>query len=112
MSQHFVNEILTRIEKYQDKNGPTLPNLANFYYTGQWSAHCGVTRSAASGRHIAQHLCIDDGKKFRVLMPELTSELMPELTPELASELKVESKVESKTERALEKVLKDESEYA
>jgi phytoene dehydrogenase-like protein len=109
--QPFV-PITEELEKYQDKNGPTLPNLANFYYTGQWSAHGGVTRSAASGRHIAQHLCIDDGKKFRVLMPELTSELMPELTPELASELKVESKVESKTERALEKVLKDESEYA
>ena len=85
--QPFV-PITEELEKYQDKNGPTLPNLANFYYTGQWSAHGGVTRSAASGRHIAQHLCIDDGKRFRVLKPEL------------------------KPENTLETVLKEDSEYA
>lgn len=73
--QHFV-PITEELEKYQDKNGPTLPNLANFYYTGQWSAHGGVTRSAASGRHIAQHLCIDDGKKFQVIKSDISPENM------------------------------------
>jgi phytoene dehydrogenase-like protein len=46
------------------KHGPALPGLANFYMSGVWTTTGGLIRAAASGRHVVQYLCRDDGRRF------------------------------------------------
>ncbi|ATD06586.1 NAD(P)/FAD-dependent oxidoreductase [Pseudoalteromonas piscicida] len=53
-------------EKYINRHGPTLPHLDNFYFSGHWGTSNGVAQAVASGRHIAQYLCLQDSKRFRV----------------------------------------------
>jgi phytoene dehydrogenase-like protein len=51
------------------KHGPVLPGLKNFYMAGQWMEGCGVLVAASSGRHAAQYICHNDGKKFVAFEP-------------------------------------------
>jgi phytoene dehydrogenase-like protein len=46
------------------KYGPVLPGLANFYMSGVWTTTGGLIRAAASGRHVIQYVCRDDGRPF------------------------------------------------
>ena len=46
------------------KYGPAIPGLANFYMSGVWTTTGGLIRAAASGRHVMQYVCRDDGRTF------------------------------------------------
>ncbi|MER7267995.1 NAD(P)/FAD-dependent oxidoreductase [Micromonospora carbonacea] len=52
------------MEKELEKHGPVLPGLANFYLAGVWTTIGGLIRAAASGRHVVQFICRDDGRPF------------------------------------------------
>ncbi len=44
-----------------------LPGLENFYMAGHWAEQAGgLPSSVVSGRHVAQIICVRDGKKFVV----------------------------------------------
>lgn len=60
------------VEPFEDdvkKQGPILPKLKNFYMAGQWIQGGGLITTASSGRHAAQYICHQDGKKFIALEP-------------------------------------------
>ncbi|PAY00359.1 phytoene dehydrogenase [Pseudoalteromonas sp. HM-SA03] len=73
LAWHPFAPLTEELENYQIKHGPTFPNLDNFYYAGQWSTFSGVTHSTASGRYVAQYLCRQDKKPFRVCYSEQQS---------------------------------------
>ena len=52
------------MEKELEKNGPVLPGLSNFYLSGVWTTIGGLIRAVASGRHVVQFICRDDGRPF------------------------------------------------
>lgn len=46
----------------------TFPGLKNFYYASHWNRPSGgLPIAVVSGRQLAQKICKDDGKKFRVI---------------------------------------------
>jgi phytoene dehydrogenase-like protein len=63
------------------KHGPVLPGLANFYMSGVWTTTGGLIRAAASGRHVMQYVCRDDGRPFTAsvdhTLPPPTHRLLP-----------------------------------
>ncbi|WP_346095816.1 NAD(P)/FAD-dependent oxidoreductase [Streptomyces olivaceiscleroticus] len=61
--QPFVKSGET-LEEEIKKNGPGLPGLSNFYFSGVWATTGGLIRAAAAGRHVMQFICRDDGKDF------------------------------------------------
>lgn len=61
--QPFVESGET-LEEEVKRNGPGLPGLQNFYFSGVWITTGGLIRAAASGRHVMQFICQDDNKKF------------------------------------------------
>lgn len=58
------------LEEEIKTQGPGLPGLKNFYLSGVWATTGGLIRAAASGRHVMQFICVDDGKKFVTSVPE------------------------------------------
>lgn len=61
--QPFVESGET-LEELVKEHGPGLPGLANFYQSGVWATTGGLIRAGASGRHVLQFICRDDGKEF------------------------------------------------
>ncbi len=61
--QPFVESGET-LEEEVKKNGPGIPGLNNFYFSGVWATTGGLIRAAAAGRHVMQFICKDDNKKF------------------------------------------------
>lgn len=59
----FAKEV-EQFENDTKKYGPRLPDLKNFYMAGQWVQGGGLITTASSGRHAAQYICHQDGKKF------------------------------------------------
>lgn len=52
------------LEEEVKRNGPGLPGLKNFYFSGVWVTTGGLIRAAAAGRHVTQFICRDDQKTF------------------------------------------------
>ncbi|AJQ95251.1 phytoene desaturase family protein [Gynuella sunshinyii] len=53
------------LEEEVKRNGPGIPGLKNFYFSGVWITTGGLIRAAASGRHVMQFICKDDNKAFQ-----------------------------------------------
>ncbi len=53
------------LEEEVKKNGPGLPGLKNFYFSGVWITTGGLIRAATAGRHVLQFICQDDNKAFK-----------------------------------------------
>lgn len=62
--QPFVESGET-LEEEVKRNGPGLPGLKNFYFSGVWATTGGLIRAAAAGRHVLQFICKDDAKVFQ-----------------------------------------------
>jgi len=61
-----------QVEPFEEdlkKYGPVLPELKNFYMAGQWVQGGGLITTASSGRHAAQYVCNNDGRKFVAFEP-------------------------------------------
>jgi phytoene dehydrogenase-like protein len=58
------------LEEEVKRNGPGLPGLKNFYFSGVWATTGGLIRAAAAGRHVVQFICKDDQKEFRAFVDE------------------------------------------
>lgn len=58
------------LEDEVKKNGPGLPGLKNFYFSGVWITTGGLIRAATAGRHVLQFICKDDGKVFKANIDE------------------------------------------
>ncbi len=67
--QPFVESGET-LEDEVKRNGPGLPGLDNFYFSGVWATTGGLIRAAAAGRHVMQFICKDDNKKFTAHIEE------------------------------------------
>ncbi|MCW7991809.1 hypothetical protein XF35_43185, partial [Streptomyces platensis subsp. clarensis] len=52
------------VEQEVRRHGPGLPGLSGFYLSGVWATTGGLIRAAASGRHVMQFVCRDDGRPF------------------------------------------------
>lgn len=58
------------MEQEMERNGPVLPGLSNFYLSGVWTTIGGLIRAVASGRHVVQFICRDDGRPFTATIDE------------------------------------------
>jgi phytoene dehydrogenase-like protein len=58
------------LEEEVKKNGPGLPGLKNFYFSGVWATTGGLIRASTAGRHVMQFICRDDGKLFTAQVDE------------------------------------------
>lgn len=67
--QPFVESGET-LEDEVKRNGPGLPGLENFYFSGVWATTGGLIRAAAAGRHVMQFICKDDNKEFTAHVDE------------------------------------------
>lgn len=52
------------LEEEVKRNGPGIPGLGNFYFSGVWVTTGGLIRAATAGRHVMQFVCKDDKKTF------------------------------------------------
>jgi hypothetical protein len=73
------------LEEEVKRNGPGLPGLGNFYFSGVWVTTGGLIRAAAAGRHVLQFICKDDKKIFTANIEEgaiaPTHKVLPPRTP-------------------------------
>lgn len=58
------------MEEEIKRNGPVLPGLRNFYLSGVWATTGGLIRAAASGRHVMQFICHDEGRPFTATLDD------------------------------------------
>lgn len=82
--QPFVDSGET-LEEEVKRNGPGIPGLKNFYFSGVWATTGGLIRAAAAGRHVMQFICQDDKKTFTAHVEETAKAphhiVLPERTP-------------------------------